>query len=57
MLSSAVSSTLVSPSFRLSFFAEIADREIEIVHELGQEILKYGDILIAASDICAELDW
>lgn len=57
MLSSAVRSALFFPSFRLSFSAEIADREIEIVHDLGQEILKYEDLLSTTSDICAELDW
>lgn len=49
-------STLPS-RFRLSFSAELVDREIELVHELGQEILKYEDVLSSTSDICAELDW
>lgn len=57
MLSFAVSLALLFPSFRLSLSAEIVDREIEIVHELGQEVLKYEDILSSTSDICAELDW
>ncbi|KAK7535428.1 muts domain V-domain-containing protein [Phyllosticta citricarpa] len=34
----------------------ICDREIEITHELAQEILKYEGLLATASDICAELD-
>lgn len=57
MLSFAVSSALFIPSFGLIFYAGNKDREIEIVHELGQEILKYEDVLSSTSDICAELDW
>ena len=34
----------------------IIDKEIEIVHELGLEVLKYEDTLNSASDICGELD-
>ena len=33
-----------------------ADMEIEIVHELGQEVLAQESILNATSDICGELD-
>lgn len=57
MLSFAVSSALHFPSYGLIFCIGIADREIEIVHELGQEMLKYEDFLSSTSDICAELDW
>lgn len=45
------------PRFRLSFSADFPDREIEIVHELAQEVLKNADVLSSTSDICAELDW
>ncbi|KAK7535827.1 muts domain V-domain-containing protein [Phyllosticta citribraziliensis] len=34
----------------------ICDKEIEITHELAQEILEYEGLLTTASDICAELD-
>ncbi|KAF2686455.1 hypothetical protein K458DRAFT_476351 [Lentithecium fluviatile CBS 122367] len=34
----------------------ISDREIEISHELAQYVLEYEELLIAASDICGELD-
>lgn len=57
MLSFAVSLAIFFHNLRLSFSAQIADREIEIVHELSQEILKYEDVLSSTSDICAELDW
>lgn len=33
-----------------------SDLEIEIVHEVVQEVLKYEDMLMEASDICGELD-
>ena len=33
------------------------DKEIEIIHELAQRILEYEEMLVAASDVCAELDW
>ena len=32
------------------------DREIEIVHELGQRVLEQEAMLSAVSDICGELD-
>lgn len=32
------------------------DKEIEIVHELGQQVLLREDLLVSASDICGELD-
>lgn len=32
------------------------DREIEIVHDLGQQVLKFEDMLSLTSDICGELD-
>ncbi len=34
----------------------LIDKEIEIVHELGQQVLKREDMLNAASDVCGELD-
>lgn len=34
----------------------ICDKEIEITHELAQSILEHEDLLVTASDICAELD-
>ncbi|OAG13030.1 uncharacterized protein CC84DRAFT_1255161 [Paraphaeosphaeria sporulosa] len=34
----------------------ISDREIEISHELAQYVLEYEKLLMAASDICGELD-
>lgn len=34
-----------------------SDREIEIIHELAQEILKYETMLCTVSDICGEIDW
>jgi len=30
--------------------------EIEIAHSLAQSVLEYEDMLITASDFCAELD-
>lgn len=33
-----------------------ADKEIEIVHELGQQALAHEELLNTASDICGELD-
>ena len=33
------------------------DKEIEIIHELGQEILNYESMLSSTSDVCGELDW
>lgn len=35
----------------------LKDKEIEIIHELGQEVLKYEPTLSSTSDICGELDW
>lgn len=35
----------------------VADREIEIIHELAERILEYEELLTTASDICAEIDW
>lgn len=32
------------------------DKEIEIVYELSQNVLKYEEMLNTASDICGELD-
>ncbi|KAL9102565.1 MAG: hypothetical protein Q9187_009108 [Circinaria calcarea] len=37
-------------------YAVICDKEIEIVHALAQEVLKYDAMLCAVSDICGELD-
>lgn len=34
----------------------IADREIEISHELAQYLLQYEELLTACSDVCGELD-
>ncbi|KAH7031981.1 muts domain V-domain-containing protein [Macrophomina phaseolina] len=34
----------------------ICDREIEITHTLAQYVLEYEELLIHASDLCAELD-
>ncbi|KAL8652401.1 MAG: hypothetical protein Q9210_002702, partial [Variospora velana] len=34
----------------------LADREIEIIYKLGQDILQYEDLLTKASDVCGELD-
>lgn len=42
--------------FGLVFTAKKLDREIEIVHDLGQQVLKYEDMLCLTSDICGELD-
>lgn len=36
--------------------AALADREIEIIYKLGQDILQYEDLLTRASDVCGELD-
>ncbi|CAD0096855.1 unnamed protein product [Aureobasidium vineae] len=38
-------------------YGRICDREIEIIHELAVKISQYEDLLTAASDICAEIDW
>ena len=35
---------------------DICDREIEIIHELATNVLKFDESLNAASDVCAELD-
>ncbi len=37
-------------------YAVICDREIEIVHDLGQRILQHEEMLNEVSDICGELD-
>ncbi|KAI9820000.1 MAG: MutS protein msh5 [Pycnora praestabilis] len=34
----------------------ICDKEIEIIHELAQNLLGYEGVLVMASDICGELD-
>jgi len=34
----------------------IVDRELEIVHELSEEIFANLDCIVAAADVCAELD-
>ncbi|TID21742.1 mismatch repair protein 5 [Venturia nashicola] len=34
----------------------ICDKEIEIVHELAQNVLQYEELLTTVSDICGELD-
>ena len=33
------------------------DKEIEIIHELGQQVLVTERLLCDASDVCGELDW
>ena len=38
-------------------YATLGDKEIEIIHELSQRILKDERILEHASDICGDLDW
>lgn len=38
------------------FQAECVDREIEIVQELLDKILRYGPVMEDASNVCAELD-
>ncbi|EPS45841.1 hypothetical protein H072_260 [Dactylellina haptotyla CBS 200.50] len=37
-------------------FGNICDREIDILHGLQEEVLKYRDMLTKCSDICGELD-
>jgi DNA mismatch repair protein MSH5 len=37
-------------------WGQISDREVEISHELAQEILQYETLLTTVSDICGELD-
>lgn len=34
----------------------LADKEIEIIHELGQRVLEQETMLNQASDACGELD-
>lgn len=34
----------------------LIDREIEIIYNLGQEVLQYEDTLTKASDACGDLD-
>lgn len=34
----------------------IIEKEIEIVYELAQNILKYEKMLVETSDICGEID-
>ena len=43
--------------FELSHTNPLADREIEIVHDLAQRVLEYANMLCEISDICAEFDW
>ena len=33
------------------------DKEIEVIHELATEVLKFEEMLCMVSDICGELDW
>lgn len=35
----------------------LTEREIEIVHDLGQQVLAHEEMLNAVSDVCGELDW
>ena len=39
-----------------SNIARLIDREIEIIHELGQRVLAFEDMLNRLSDILGELD-
>lgn len=34
----------------------IAEKEIEIVYDLAQRVLRYENVLVDASDVCGELD-
>lgn len=48
-----------SPVYPHSVFpglTQSADKEIEIVHELGVQILEHEEALITASELCGELD-
>lgn len=35
---------------------DIAEKEIEIVYDLAQRVLRYENVLVDASDICGEID-
>jgi hypothetical protein len=48
-----VSSHLSSENCNNLFLKE---REVEIIHQLSQQILQFEDSLAQMSDICAELD-
>ncbi|KHN98593.1 DNA mismatch repair protein MutS, C-terminal domain protein [Metarhizium album ARSEF 1941] len=37
-------------------YCEIADREVEILHDLSQEVLKCSESLSSASDTCGDVD-
>ncbi|KAL8810476.1 MAG: hypothetical protein Q9200_002548 [Gallowayella weberi] len=37
-------------------YAVICDKEIEIIYNLGQEVLEFAEMLTEASDVCGELD-
>ncbi|KAK6530659.1 MutS protein msh5 [Arthrobotrys megalospora] len=37
-------------------FGNICDREIDILHELQEKVMKYKDLLTSCSNICGELD-
>ncbi|KAK6355697.1 MutS protein msh5 [Orbilia javanica] len=37
-------------------FGAICDKEIDILHELQEKVMKYKDLLIVVSSICGELD-
>lgn len=37
-------------------WTSICDKEIEIIHQLAQELLQYEEMLTTVSDICGELD-
>lgn len=40
----------------MSVYQRTSDMEIEIIYELGQEVLKHEKLLSSVSDICGELD-
>lgn len=44
-------------TFSQTHIKPLQDKEIEIIHELGQEVLKYESTLCSTSEICGELDW
>jgi hypothetical protein len=42
--------------FSSSVITYFKEREIELIHQLSQEVLQFEDSLAEMSDICAELD-
>ena len=39
-----------------AFLRVLADKEIEIIHNLAQRVLIYQELIIGCSEICGELD-